>query len=83
MARFLYFSWVREKIGAPTEQLTLPPDVTRVAEVLDFLRGIDTAHATAIAHPNLRVAVNQTYARMDDPVSDADEIALFPPVSGG
>ncbi|MBF0178866.1 MAG: molybdopterin converting factor subunit 1 [Magnetococcales bacterium] len=83
MARFLYFSWVREKIGASTEQLTLPPEVAKVAEVLDFLRGIDVAHAAAIAHPNLRVAVNQVYARMEDPVSDTDEIALFPPVSGG
>ncbi|MBF0438390.1 MAG: molybdopterin converting factor subunit 1 [Magnetococcales bacterium] len=83
MARFLYFSWVREKIGASTEQLPIPTTVTTVSELLEFLRSRGTPYATALANPNLRVAVNQTYARLQDAVTDTDEIAIFPPVSGG
>lgn len=83
MARFLYFSWVREKIGTPAEQLALPPTATTVRDVLDFLRARGNAHADALSNPNLRVAVNQTYARLQDTVTDTDEIAIFPPVSGG
>ncbi|MEO5333848.1 MAG: molybdopterin converting factor subunit 1 [Magnetococcus sp. YQC-5] len=83
MAHLLYFSWVREKIGTPAEQLALPPTVTTVRDLLDFLRARGNAHADALSHPNLRVAVNQTYARLQDTVADTDEIAIFPPVSGG
>ncbi|NGZ06116.1 MAG: molybdopterin converting factor subunit 1 [Magnetococcales bacterium] len=83
MARLLYFSWVREKIGTPAEEIPLPADVVTVTRLLDFLRACTPRHAEALAHPTLRVAVNQTHARADDPVSDQDEIAIFPPVSGG
>lgn len=83
MAQFLYFSWVREKIGTHTEQLTLPATVKTVQEVLGFLQAQSAAHAAALANPNLRIAVNQTYARAQDTVTDQDEIAIFPPVSGG
>ncbi|MBF0340648.1 MAG: molybdopterin converting factor subunit 1 [Magnetococcales bacterium] len=83
MAHLRYFSWVREKIGTPTEEIPLPPEGLTVAGVLDLLKNRDETHATALASPNLRVAVNQTYARPTDAVRDDDEIAIFPPVSGG
>ncbi len=83
MAHFLYFSWVREKIGTHAEQRTLPPTVTTVQKTLDFLRAQGSTYTTALTNTNLRVAVNQTYSRMEDPVTDNDEIAIFPPVSGG
>ncbi|MBF0270546.1 MAG: molybdopterin converting factor subunit 1 [Magnetococcales bacterium] len=83
MARLLYFSWVREKIGVSSETLPLPPEVVTVQALLDFLKTRDEVHASALAHPALRVAVNQTHARPTDPVADGDEIAIFPPVSGG
>ena len=83
MARFLYFAWVREKIGVGEERVILPGQVRTVAQCLQFLRGLDASHDEALADPSLRVAVNQVYAQLETLISDHDEIAFFPPVSGG
>lgn len=83
MARILYFAWVREKIGVAEERLTLPEHVKNVAETTRYLRDRDARSNEALADPSLRVAVNQEYAQPETTVTDADEIAFFPPVSGG
>ncbi len=83
MAHFLYFAWVREKIGTQAETIDLPPEATTVAAVMEHLRGKGEPYESALADANLRVAVNQTYAQPDSPVSNSDEVAIFPPVSGG
>lgn len=83
MAHIFYFAWVREKIGTPEETLTLPTTVHNVASFIAFLRDKGEPYASVLADPQLRVAVNQTYARHQDPLTDRDEIAIFPPVSGG
>ncbi|MBF0131100.1 MAG: molybdopterin converting factor subunit 1 [Magnetococcales bacterium] len=83
MARILYFAWIREKVGVAEERITLPEQVGTVGQVIQFLRDKDSPHHEALSDPSLRVAVNQEYAQEDTPVSDRDEIAFFPPVSGG
>ncbi len=83
MAHIFYFAWVREKIGTPEERLPVPETVQTVEQFLAFLRDKGEPYASVLADPQLRVAVNQQYAHPQDPVTDGDEIALFPPVSGG
>ncbi len=82
--KLLYFAWLKTKTGVAEEELTPPPEVTTVAELLEWLRGRGPGHAEALRDLGaLKVAVNQEYAQADDPVSATDEIALFPPVTGG
>ena len=82
--RLLYFAWVRERIGVASESLDLPDDVTTVGALLEWLRGQGDRHAQALREPStVRVAVNQEYAGLDAPVRNGDEVALFPPVTGG
>ena len=84
MARVLYFASLRERMGRTEEALTLPPGVATVGELVAFLRARDDAGAQAFAHPAaVRAAVNQEFAAPGSPVQDADEIAFFPPVTGG
>ena len=83
MAHMVYFAWVREKLGIPDEQITLPAPVNTVDRLLDFLRSKGEPYATVLADPQLRVAVNQRYAHPQDALTDRDEVAIFPPVSGG
>jgi molybdopterin converting factor subunit 1 len=83
MAHLIYFAWVREKIGLPEERITLPATVNRVDLLLDFLRSKGEPYASVLTNPQLRVAVNQEYAQPQTPLTDGDEIAIFPPVSGG
>lgn len=82
--RILYFAWLRERVGIAEETVDLPADIRNVAGLLDWLRNRGDTYATALADLSMvRVAVNQDYARPDDPVSANDEVALFPPVTGG
>ncbi len=84
MARILYFAWLRERMGRTEEALPLPPTVTTVGELVTLLRQRDDAGAAAFAHPAIvRAAVNQEFATPSTPVQDADEVAFFPPVTGG
>jgi molybdopterin synthase sulfur carrier subunit len=83
MIRILYFASLREKLGTSGESLELPVGVNDVGGVLATLaaRGGDWASLAAVK--NLKSAVNQDMARHDTPVTDGDEIAFFPPVTGG
>ncbi len=82
--KLLYFAWLRERTGIAEEEVTPPPDVTTVAALIDWLKQRSPRHAEALKDPSMvRVAVNQDYAGPDDAVSADDEIALFPPVTGG
>ena len=82
--RILYFAWLRERVGLAEETVTPPADVRDVASLLTWLRSRGGVYETALADPSMvRVAVNQNYAHANDPVTAGDEIALFPPVTGG
>ena len=82
--KLLYFAWLRTKIGVAQESVDLPPEVTTVGQLVAWLASRSPAYAEALADPSVvRVAVNEEYAREDDSVSDGDEVALFPPVTGG
>lgn len=82
--KILYFAWLRTKIGCAEEEVILPDGVASVADVLDMLREKGGAYAEALGEDKvIRIAVNQDYANMDDPVKQGDEFAIFPPVTGG
>ncbi len=83
MARILYFAWVREKMGMAEERVSLPETVHTVSQLTQFLRARNPRFDAALSDPSLRVAVNQEHAHPDTKVTDQDEIAFFPPVSGG
>lgn len=80
----LYFAWVREQIGTDREQLDPPPEVHDVAGLIGWLATRSPGHAAALADPaRLRAAIDQKFATLDESVTGAREIALFPPVTGG
>ena len=82
--KLLYFAWLRSKLGKASEELTPPAHVRNVGELLDWLQTLSPAYQTALADRRaVKVAVNQDYAALDHPVKPGDEIALFPPVTGG
>lgn len=82
--KLLYFAWLRQRIGISGEEVTLPEHVGTAGELLDWLRGRGDTYADALADPAIvRIAVNQAYAQPGHPVTDTDEVALFPPVTGG
>jgi molybdopterin synthase sulfur carrier subunit len=83
MAHLIFFARVREQLGIGRMELALPPEVTTVAGVRHFLCTRSDTFRRVLEDPSVQFAVNQCHAGPAGPVSDADEIAVFPPVSGG
>src|SRR6266704_3310069 len=77
-------SGLREQLGRPGEELDVSPAVTTVAGLRAQLMTRGGAWKTALAQGRaLRVAVNQEMAQPATPVKPGDEVAFFPPVTGG
>jgi len=82
--RLLYFAWVRERVGVGEEEVTPPPSVTTVAELVAWLAAASERHAAAFAQPaRLRAAVDQAFVPLEASIAGAREVAIFPPVTGG
>lgn len=82
--KVLYFAWLRSKTGIAEEMIAPPPGVTTVARLIEHLRARGGGFAEALQDLSVvRVAVNQEFAEFDHRVAAGDEIALFPPVTGG
>jgi len=82
--KLFYFAWVRQKIGKSEETLTPPHGVATVSALAEHLRAQGGGYAEAFGElARLRAAVNQEHARFDAAIGPEDEIAFFPPVTGG
>lgn len=82
--KLLYFAWLKTKTGMAEEDVALPDGVATVGELLSWLEGRGPNFADALSDRGaIRVAVNQSYAKPGDPIGPDDEVALFPPVTGG
>jgi sulfur-carrier protein len=80
--QILYFAWVRERIGLTEETLSDAPPT--VGALLDALVARGGGYVEALAERDkIRIAVNQNYVGEDHPLSASDEVAIFPPVTGG
>ena len=80
----LYFARLREALGRDSERLALPASISSVGSLREHLRSRGDAWETELASTKpVRVAVNQDMATSDLQLSDGDEVAFFPPVTGG
>jgi sulfur-carrier protein len=82
--RILYFAWLRQKTGIDSEEVEMPSHITDVAGLIEWLKGRNENFAEALSDfESIRVAVNQEFAEPDAPVAQGDEVAIFPPMTGG
>ena len=82
--KLLYFAWVRQKVGMSEEELHAPASVTTVSALIDFLKSRGPGYEAAFRDVKaLRVAVNQQHSGFDARIGPHDEVAFFPPVTGG
>lgn len=80
----LYFAWLRQRLSCGEETITLPDNVKTLAGLAAHLAARGGAYGEIFADTaRLRAAVNQTHEKWDAAISDGDEVAFFPPVTGG
>ncbi len=83
MITLRYFASLRETLGVGDEQVELPDGVTDVYGLVGWLQGRNDTWRQALADKRLHVAVNQRIVNTNSTVRDGDEVAWFPPVTGG
>lgn len=82
--KLVYFAWVRERIGRPEEELTPPPGVATVSDLVGWLRERGEEYAYAFEDPGVvRAAIDRAHAKLDASIAGAREVAFFPPMTGG
>ena len=82
--KLLFFAALREQLGRPSEDIELPVGVSTVGALRDHLRsrGGEWERVFA-ANRAVRAAVNQDMVQAQAPIKAGDEVAFFPPVTGG
>jgi molybdopterin synthase sulfur carrier subunit len=84
MIDILYFARLRESLGLAREQLDFSDNLGSIADLLAHLRTRGEPWSTTLGEgESVLAAVNQQIARPDTPIKDGDEVAIFPPVTGG
>ena len=79
-----YFSWIKEHIGQSEERIELPVNVSTIEELMLYLENLNDKYKLAFKKKDLiKIAINKSYSSIDDKISNNDEIAFFPPVTGG
>ena len=84
MVKILYFANLAETLGVKSEQLALPDDCNSVIDLVTLLRTRgEPFHSSFDGETRILIAINQEMSDGDVPITDNDEIAFFPPVTGG
>jgi len=82
--RILYFAHFREKINIAEEDIGIPDGVIDVKTLIDWLITRNIGFANAFSDlEHVRVAVNQEHVELNMPLKMDDEVAFFPPMTGG
>ena len=83
MVQLRYFASLRDTLGVGAEEIEMPDTVHDVASLGRWLMARDDNWASALADSRLHVAINHEIVTPDAAVADGDEVAWFPPVTGG
>ena len=82
--KILYFAWLRERLNRGEEEISPPPEIVTIADLIGWLRANDEAADLAMQRPEIiRAAIDAKLVPHDSPISGAKVIALFPPMTGG
>ena len=82
--KVLFFASLREQLGTSAEEIDLPAGITTAAGLRAHLKGRGGVYEKVLSEKSLvRMAVNQDMAQPTARIEAGDEVAFFPPVTGG
>ncbi len=82
--KIVYFAWLRERLDKTEEEVDLPASVLTIGDLIDWLKTRGEEYALAFENPKvIRAAIDKTHVRSEAKIAGANEIALFPPMTGG
>ncbi len=81
--KLLYFAKIREVLGKSEEILEVPQNIKTVGNLINFLIELDDIYKSAFADENFFIACDEEVVEMNFLLKNTNEIAIFPPVTGG
>ena len=79
-----YFSWVRENVGTSEEVINIPDEINTADKLISYLINKDEKYKKAFKRrKTIKIALNKEYISKTTTIKNEDEIAFFPPVTGG
>ncbi|MDR3473799.1 MAG: molybdopterin converting factor subunit 1 [Devosia sp.] len=82
--KILYFAWLRERLNKGEEEVSPPPEVETVDDLMTWLAANDEATALAFERRRIiRAAVDAEIATPETAIASAKVVAFFPPMTGG
>ena len=82
--KILYFSWIKDGIGKSQEDITLNENVKTISDLINFLITINDDYKKIFSDlSSIRFSKNMNLVNIDENIKNEDEIAFFPPMTGG
>ena len=82
--KILYFSWIKDGIGKSQEEIILKEDIKTISELINFLITINENYKKVFSDlSSIRFSKNMNLVNIEENIKNEDEIAFFPPMTGG
>ena len=82
--KVLYFSWIKDKVGTNFEEIEITSEVKTISQLIIFLTKKSDNYKEAFSDlDSIKYSINMQTANIDAKVKNDDEIAFFPPMTGG
>ena len=82
--KILYFSWIKDKLGKSHEEMQLNENIKTVNDLITLLKKNNENYEDVFKDTSsIKVSINMETARFEDSIHDNDEVAFFPPMTGG
>ena len=82
--KILYFSWIKDGLGKSQEEISLNNNIKTISDLINFLITINDSYNKIFSDvSSIRCSKNMNLVNFDENITNEDEIAFFPPMTGG
>ena len=82
--KIIYFSWLKEILDTSGEKIKLPSNIKNINNLIEWLKKRSTKHKKVfLKSKNIHCAINHQIVNKSSKIKNKDEIAFFPPFTGG
>jgi molybdopterin synthase sulfur carrier subunit len=82
--RILYFSWIKDGVGKSQEDIDITGNIKTISDLISFLSTINNDYNKVFSDlSSIRFSKNMNLVNIEENIKNEDEIAFFPPMTGG